>query len=309
MSPDAPSRALPAEVVVRDVGPRDGLQVEKPLPVAGRSRLVHALVAAGVCEVEVGAFVSPRAVPAMAGTGELLADLGTIPGVTRVALVPNPRGAIDAVAAGADELSATLSVSEEYSARNVRMSVEQSLEALAAVAETARVAGIPVDAVISCCFGSPYEGEIAPDEVARVVAAARDCGADRITLADTAGMATPRGIDDVLDAVGTDVGLHLHQTRGTALVCAYAGLQRGVTRFDASIGGLGGSPFARGAAGNLATEDLVSMLDDLGVRSGIDLRMLLHASEVLQELVGHRLPSAVFQAGLRGPAGDPEARR
>ncbi|WP_210495436.1 hydroxymethylglutaryl-CoA lyase [Patulibacter sp. SYSU D01012] len=302
MPSPAPSRSLPAAAHVRDVGPRDGLQVEKPLPVAARVRLIRALVAAGVREIEVGAFVSPRAVPAMAGAAELLDELGPIDGVVRTALVPNLRGAVDAVAAGADALSATLSASEEYGRRNVRMGVDAALRELEAIAETARAAGLPVDAVVSCAFGSPYEGEIAPDEVARVVAAARAAGADVVTLADTTGMATPRGIDDVLDAVGTDVGLHLHETRGTALLCAYAGLQRGVTRFDTSLGGLGGSPFAEGAAGNLATEDLVSVLDDLGVESGISLPGLLVGSGLLRETVGHVLPSAVAQAGPRLPA-------
>jgi hydroxymethylglutaryl-CoA lyase len=302
MTPPAPSRSLPPEVVVRDVGPRDGLQVEKPLSVEHRARLVYALVAAGLRHVEVGAFVSPRAVPAMAGTADLFEALGRIDGVTRVALVPNDRGAVDAVQAGADELSATLSASEGYSRSNVRMSIAESLVALEAIGETARAADTPLDAVISCCFGSPYEGEIAPEEVARLVVAARERGADRVTLADTTGMATPRRIDDVLDVVGTDVGLHLHETRGTALLCAYAGLQRGVTRFDTSLGGLGGSPFAEGAAGNLATEDLVSVLDDLGVESGIDLGMLLHASALLRDLVRHQLPSALSTAGPRLPA-------
>lgn len=310
MTPPAPSRSLPAEVVVRDVGPRDGLQVEKPLSVDDRARLVYALVAAGVRHVEVGAFVSPRAVPAMAGTADVVEALGRIDGVTRVALVPNDRGAVEAVHAGVDELSATLSASEGYSRSNVRMTVAESLVALEAIGETARAADTPLDAVISCCFGSPYEGEIAPEEVARLVTAARERGADRVTLADTTGMATPRRIDDVLDVVGTDVGLHLHETRGTALLCAYAGLQRGVTRFDTSIGGLGGSPFAEGAAGNLATEDFVSVLDDLGVESGIALPMLLHASALLRDLVRHQLPSAVSTAGPRlRPASDPGSVR
>lgn len=292
-------RPLPDAVVIRDVGPRDGLQAESPVAVAQRAELVRALAAAGVREIEVAAFVSPRAVPAMAGAAELLATLGELDGVVRTALVPNARGARDAVAAGADALSATVSVSEGYSMRNVRMSVAESLDALAEIGAIAATADRPLDAVLSCCFGSPYEGEIDPDEVARVVEECRRRGATAITLADTTGMATPRGIDAVLDAVGTDVGLHLHETRGTGLVCAYAGLLRGVRRFDASVGGLGGSPFADGAAGNLATEDLVNVLDDLGVATGINLVRLLEAARLLETLVDRPLPSAVSRSGPR----------
>lgn len=298
-------RPLPPAVAIRDVGPRDGLQNEAPVPPADRIRLIRALVAAGLREIEVAAFVSPRAVPAMAGAAELLAELGKIDGVVRTALVPNARGARDAIVAGADALSATVSVSEGYSARNVRMSVAQSLDALAEVGEIAADAGRPLDAVLSCCFGSPYEGEVDPHEVARVAEVCRQHGATTVTLADTTGMATPRGIDEVLDVVGVDVGLHLHETRGTGLVCAYAGLLRGVRRFDASVGGLGGSPFARGAAGNLATEDLVNVLDDLGVATGIDLGRLLEAARLLEGLVGRSLPSAVSHHGPRVSDGAP----
>ncbi|MGX6447172.1 hydroxymethylglutaryl-CoA lyase, partial [Patulibacter sp. S7RM1-6] len=243
--------------------------------------------------------VSPRAVPAMAGAAELFAAVADVPGIVRTALVPNGRGARDAVAAGADAISATVSVSEGYSARNVRMTVAEALDALADVTAIADAADRPVDAVLSCCFGSPYEGEIAPDEVARVADECRRRGARTITLADTTGMATPRGIEEVLDAVGPDVGLHLHETRGTALLCAYAGIGRGVRRLDTSAGGLGGSPFAAGAAGNLATEDLVSVLDDVGVATGIDLGRLLEASRLLERLVGRPVPSAVAHSGPR----------
>lgn len=293
---------LPPAVTLRDVGPRDGLQVEAPQPVAARAALVRALAAAGLREIEAGAFVSPRAVPAMAGAAELFHELGPLPGVQRVALVPNGRGARDAVAAGADALTMTLSASPGYSERNVRMTVAQSLDQLVeivAAAATAADGAIPVDAVISCAFGSPYEGEIAPAAVAELADECRARGATRITLADTTGMATPRGIHAVLDLTGADVGLHLHETRGTGLVNAYAGLLRGVTRFDCSLGGLGGSPFAAGAAGNVATEDLLSMLDDLGVATGVSLPALLRASGELRELVGHELPSAVARSGPR----------
>jgi len=286
---------LPAAVRVRDVGPRDGLQSEAPLPVSLRVALVRRLAAAGLREIEVGAFVSPKAVPAMAGAAELLAQLDDLAGVERVALVPNLRGARDALAAGADALTCTISASPAYNRRNVGMEVEESL---AQIERIAALAG-GLDVVISCAFGSPYEGEIAVAEVARIAAAATARGATRITLADTTGMGTPRGVAELLDALGSDVGMHLHETRNTALVCAYEALRRGVTRFDSALGGLGGSPFAAGAAGNLATEDLVHLLDDLGVASGVSLPHLLTASRELEAAVGRPLPSAVARSGPR----------
>jgi len=289
--------ALPSAVVIRDVGPRDGLQPEAPVAVEDRVRLIEALVAAGVRRIEAVAFVSPKAVPAMAGAAEVLAAVPRAAGLRYSALVPNVRGAELALACDVDELTVTASLSETYSQRNVHMSVDESAEAIAGIC---KVAGdVPVDAVLSCSFGSPYEGEIAPAEVAELAARLRDSGCAAVTCADTTGMATPRRVAEVIDAVGTDVGLHLHETRGTALVCAYAGLQLGVTRFDTSVGGLGGSPFAAGAAGNLATEELVALLDDLGVTSGIDVEGLIDAAHLAGELVGRPVPSRVAVAGPR----------
>jgi hydroxymethylglutaryl-CoA lyase len=185
------------------------------------------------------------------------------------------------------------------------MSVDGSV---AVIEQICAVAGdIPVDAVLSCSFGSPYEGDVAPSEVAALAQRLRDAGCAAITCADTTGMATPRGICEVVVALGTDIGLHLHETRGTALVCAYAALQLGVTRFDTSVGGLGGSPFAAGAAGNLATEGLVAMLDDLGVHTGIDVEGLLAGAALASVLVGRPLPSPVAMAGPRTRlAADPD---
>jgi hydroxymethylglutaryl-CoA lyase len=289
--------ALPTAVVIRDVGPRDGLQPEAPVPVADRVRLIGALVAAGVRRIEAAAFVSPAAVPAMAGAAEVLAAVLRRADVRYSALVPNLRGAERALACEVDELTVTISLSETYNQRNVHMSTTESA---AVIAEICRLAdGVPVDAVLSCSFGSPYEGDIAPAEVKALAARLREAGCAAITCADTTGMATPRRIDEVIAAVGTEVGLHLHETRGTALVCAYAALQLGVTRFDTSVGGLGGSPFAAGASGNLATEELVAVLDDLGVHSGIDLDGVLVAAAVAGELVGRPVPSRVAHAGPR----------
>jgi hydroxymethylglutaryl-CoA lyase len=258
---------------------------------------VEALVGAGVTRIEAAAFVSPKAVPAMAGAAEVLGAVPRSAGVRYSALVPNVRGAELALECDVDELTVTASMSETYSQRNVRMSIDESAEAVAGICAAA--GDVPVDAVLSCSFGSPYEGEVSPAEVAALAERLRNSGCAAITCADTTGMATPRRIADVIDAVGTDIGLHLHETRGTALVCAYAALQLGVTRFDTSVGGLGGSPFAAGAAGNLATEELVALLDDLGVATGIGVEGLIAAAHLAGELVGRDVPSRVAAAGPR----------
>jgi len=281
-------------ITIREVGPRDGLQPEAPLPVEARLSLIRALVDAGLREIEVAAFVSPRAVPAMAGAADVVAALPAVPGVTWWALVPNVKGAQLATAAGIDHLTMTVSASETYSQRNVGMSTEESMAAALEIAGMAPA----VDVAISAAFGSPYEGEIAPALVASLSGRCRDAGA-AVTLADTTGMATPRRITDVLDVTGTDVGLHLHDTRATALVNAYAAMEAGVRRFDTAVGGLGGSPFAAGAGGNLATEDLVHLCDDLGIGTGVDLERLLGASALVAGLVGRPVPSRLAAAGPR----------
>lgn len=285
------------EVVVREVGPRDGLQAEAPVPVAERVRLIESLVDAGVRCVEAVSFVSPKAVPSMAGADEVMASLRRVPGVTYLALVPNLRGAELAMAAGVDGLTVTVSASAAYNEKNVRMSIDESVAAVAAICSA--VGDLPVDAVVSCAFGSPYEGDIPPADVGALARRLADAGSTSLTFADTTGMATPRRIHDLLAVVGTDVGLHLHETRGTALVNAYAAWEAGVRRFDTSVGGLGGSPFAAGAAGNLATEDLVHLFDDLGVETGIDVERLIEVSGWVAELLGHPVPSRIAAVGPR----------
>jgi hydroxymethylglutaryl-CoA lyase len=288
---------LPSRVDVREVGPRDGLQAEAPVDVATRVALIEALLEAGVTHIEVAAFVSPKAVPAMAGAADVLAALSRRPGVVYAALVPNLRGAELALEAGVDELTVTVSASETYSARNVRMSVAESVMAAADICALA--GAVPVDVIVSCAFGSPYEGDIAPAEVAALGRRLTERGAARVTYADTTGMATPARIDALVDVTGDDVGLHLHDTRGTALVNSYAALLRGVRRFDSAVGGLGGSPFAAGAGGNLGTEDFVHLLDDLGIETGIDLERLLDVSREVAAIVDHQVPSRVASAGPR----------
>jgi hydroxymethylglutaryl-CoA lyase len=283
---------LITSVSLREVGPRDGLQPEAPLVINDRLRLIEALVAAGCRSIEATAFVSPRAVPAMSGAAVVASGVRGIEGVEWWALVPNVRGAVMAVDAGLSRLTVTVSASEEYSRRNVGMSTDESVAQVPAIVDVAPV----VDVVISCAFGSPYEGLIPVGLVADLVARCRLVGAS-VTLADTTGVATPTSVAAVLEAVGLEgVGLHLHDSRGTALVNAYAALLLGVSRFDTAVGGLGGSPFAKGAGGNLATEDFVYLCDSLGVATGVSLDGVLEASALVATLVGRPVPSRLAAA-------------
>jgi hydroxymethylglutaryl-CoA lyase len=302
---------VPSSVVIRDCGARDGLQPLAPVDPAGRIALVEALFAAGVGDVEVGAFVSPRAVPAMAGTDEVVAGVAAVAGRRRWVLVPNVRGAHMAIDAGIGHLTVTVSASPTYSEKNVGMTVDESIAEMARIRAAAPDA--VVDAVVSCSFGSPFDDHVTVASVAAVCAAVHATGVDQMTLADTTGMATPRRVAEVLAAVSEvtgwpdvggpgaggpgGLGLHLHDTRGTALVNAWAAMALGVRRFDTSLGGLGGSPFAPNAGGNLATEDLVLVLNDMGVTTGIDLDGLLAAGAVLAGLIAAPLPSRVANAG------------
>ena len=284
-------------VRIREVGPRDGLQAEAPIAVDDRVRLIEALTATGLTEIEAVSFVSPKAVPSMADAASVLAGVVRDPSVRYVALVPNVRGAELAVDAGVDAITVTVSASAAYNEKNVKMTIEESIESVRGIRGVA--GDLEIDAVISCAFGSPYEGDIRPEKVGLLGERLLDAGATTLTMADTTGMATPRRVHDLLEDVGPAVGLHLHETRGTALVNAYAAMEAGVSRFDTSVGGLGGSPFAAGAAGNLATEDLVHLCDDLGIRTGVDLAALLDVSALVAELVGHPVPSRIAAAGPR----------
>jgi hydroxymethylglutaryl-CoA lyase len=293
MSPDG-------SVTIREVGPRDGLQAERPVSVESRVRLVEALVETGLRDIEAVSFVSERAVPSMAGAAEVMRQLVHLDSVQFFALVPNVRGAEMALEAGVDALTVTVSASPAYSERNVRMSIDESVEQVGLIVKLRP--GLEIDAVVSCAFGSPYEGDIDTEEVLRLGDRLLDAGVTSITYADTTGMATPTAIDEFLHQVGVRIGLHLHDVRGTALVNAFRAWQLGVRRFDTSIGGLGGSPFAEGSAGNLATEELVYVLDEAGAETGCDLRALMRAGRVAAELTQHDLPSRLAIAGLRdGP--------
>ncbi len=288
---------LPEYVRLREVGPRDGLQSEHPLTVWQKVELIEAILDAGVIHIEIAAFVDPRVVPSMASGAEVVAAIGRRPGVTRAALVPNLRGAAMAIDAGIDELTITISASPAYNERNVRMSIDKSVAQIESICSLVDVP--PVDAVVSCAFGSPDEGDISPTYVRDLCDRLVASGASALTLADTTGMATPRRIAEVLELVGSDVGLHVHETRGTGLVNVYAALQAGVRRFDSSVGGLGGSPFARGAAGNVATEEIVALFDDLGIETGIDIERMIQAALLVESFIDHPVPSRVAHVGPR----------
>ena len=305
MAPAIPVRT----VTVREVGPRDGLQSEAPLPVEARARLVTMLSRSGVSKIEAVSFVSPRAVPAMAGAAEVWARVERSPEVRYSALVPNRRGAASALEAGGfASLQAFLAASDGYNSRNVGKSVSESIEDVTGVLAEASRAGVPVECSISAAFGDPYEGDVPPDRVADVAERLADAGIAGISLGDTTGMATPTRIWAVVDSVRTrlprvPLNLHLHDTRGTAMANALAALEIGVDEFDTSVGGLGGSPFAPGANGNLPTEDLVHMLQDMGIETGVSLDRVLEATVEVQAMVGHPLPSQVSKAGPRWTVG------
>ena len=295
----------PARVEIREVGPRDGLQNEAPVPIADRVRLIDALSGTGLRRIEAAAFVSAAAIPPMAGSGEVMAAIVRVPGVVYSALVPNAKGAELAVAAKADEVELVVSASETHNQKNVKRSVAESLIGARDVVVIAHEGGIEAEAIVSTAFGCPYEGDVAPERVAQLAGHLVDAGADRLSFGDTTGMATPRRVNDLLDAleragIGAErVGLHFHNTRGTALANVLTALERGVVRFDASIGGLGGCPYAPGASGNAVTEDLVHMCEDMGIDTGIDLEALLACAQLASEIVGRELPSALLHAGPR----------
>jgi hydroxymethylglutaryl-CoA lyase len=300
---------LPSHVTIREVGPRDGLQAEKPLPVEARARLIEALSATGVPKIEAVSFVSAKSVPAMADAAAVWRMVKKIDGVSYSALVPNRRGAEEAVQVGGfSSLQAFIAASDGYNQKNVGKTVEESIEDLKAVMSVGRSADVPVEATISAAFGDPFEGDVPPKRVVELAERLVDSGAAGISLGDTTGMATPTRVWEVLALMeerlaDVPLNLHFHDTRGTAMANVLAALQAGVTEFDASVGGLGGSPFAPGAGGNVATEDAVHMLEDMGVATGIDLDALLAATRVAGELVGHPLRSQVAVAGPRTSAG------
>jgi hydroxymethylglutaryl-CoA lyase len=298
-------------VTVYEVGPRDGLQNEAALvPTAGKLELIGALAAAGLSRIEATSFVSPTWIPQLADAAEVTAALPSRPGLSYVVLVPNARGLArlrDALArapAGPPVAAAVfLSASETHNRKNVNKSVEETFAAFAEVVGPARDAGLAVRGYVSTVFGCPYEGAVDPGRAAAVALRLLELGCDQVSLGDTIGVGTPAQVRAVLrrllPAVPAErLALHLHDTRGTALANALAGLEEGITTFDASIGGLGGCPYAPGASGNLATEDLVYLLHGMGYDTGIDYEKLVEAGALAQRLTGRQLPGKALRAAL-----------
>ena len=285
-------------VSIREVAPRDGLQNEDPVPTDAKVRLIDALSRTGVRRIEAVSFVHPKAIPQMADADEVWARAWHNPDVRYSALIPNSRGAHRAIAAGFREIEVVVSASDTHNRRNLNRTTAESLDDIAALIPLVHDAGATLEVIVATSFGCPFEGDIDPDRVAGIVARVRADGADRIAFGDTTGMATPRRVRDLLAAVRPDL-LHFHNTRGTGLANILTALDLGVTEFDASAGGLGGCPYAPGASGNVATEEVVHMLHDMGVDTGIDLDELIAAAELAEQVVGRQLPSGVLRAGPR----------
>lgn len=290
------------QVTIVEVGPRDGLQNESVrLSTADKVTFVDALTNAGLPVIEVAAFVHPTRVPQMADASEVCLGLTRRPGTRYVALVPNLQGLERAVEAGLTEVAIFAAASESFSRANIKASIDQSLDTYASVCRRAQSYGVRVRGYLSTAFGCPFEGEVAPQTVMTLAERLLDLGVFEVAVSDTIGVAHPGQVSAVLDVLETRIplarlALHFHDTRGTALANVLVGLEHGVTTFDASAGGLGGCPFAPGASGNLATEDLVYMLNGLGIRTNVDLDQLVAASSFIGERIDHPLPSRFLTA-------------
>ncbi len=278
------------DILISEVGPRDGLQsIDRVMPLEAKQRWIAAEAAAGVKEIEVGSFVPPKLLPQMADTAELVSFAKGIAGLNVVALVPNAKGAMNAAKAGVDGMSIPFSMSETHSVKNVRKDHPAMLEEIAAAASIAKEHGVHLAVGLSTAFGCTMEGAVSEDQVVRLAEQAAKAGAQEFSLSDTTGYADPAQVRRLTRKVKTAVGddmlttLHLHNTRGLGLANVVAGLEEGITTFDASLGGLGGCPFAPGASGNLVTEDLVLMLNSMGLKTGIDLEALLKVRSIVEE--------------------------
>ncbi|WCM92669.1 hydroxymethylglutaryl-CoA lyase [Acidovorax sp. NCPPB 2350] len=301
--------SLPARVQLVDVGPRDGLQNEKsPVPAEVKIGLVHRLQAAGLVEIEVTSYVSPKWVPQMADNHEVMAGIDRRPGVRYSVLTPNLQGYEAAVRDRPDEIVVFGSASEAFSQRNINCSIAESIERFAPVVEAARAAGIHVRGAMSCTVGCPYEGEVAPERVGYLAGLMKGIGVQHIGVADTIGVGTPRKVQRAIEATLAhyavdDVSGHFHDTYGQALANTLASLELGIWRFDTSVAGLGGCPYAKGATGNVATEDVVYMLHGMGIETGIDLDRLIDAGTYISDFLGRKPNSRAATALLNRRAG------
>jgi hydroxymethylglutaryl-CoA lyase len=300
-------------VKVVEVGPRDGLQNEKvTIPTEAKVDYITALGDAGLRVIEAGAFVSPKWVPQMADSAEVYRNIPKDPGVEYPVLVPNARGLERAIEAGVTSIAIFTAASDTFNQRNINMTIDESIANYVPVAARAREEGIRVRGYVSTAFGCPYEGEVAPEKVLEVVARLLDLGCYEVSVGDTIGVGTPMQVQGVIGVLlqvvpATRLAMHFHDTRGTALANALAAMEMGIGTFDASSGGLGGCPYAPGASGNLATEDLIYMLDGMGLETGVNLKKLVAASSIIAPYLDHPLPGRYLQACTRGqvPASSP----
>ena len=300
---------LPTHVTLVDVGPRDGLQNEKqPVSTEHKATLVHMLQAAGLKEIEVTSFVSPKWVPQMADAVDVMAAIERQPGVRYSVLTPNMKGLEAALQTGPDEIVVFAAATEAFSQKNINCSIAESIERFAPVVAAAHEAGIKVRGALSCSVGCPYQGEVSPDEVERVVQLMKAIGVDHMGIADTIGVGTPRKVQAVMERALkhyplVEVSGHFHDTYGQALTNIYACLEMGIHHFDASVSGLGGCPYAKGATGNVATEDVLFMLNGLGIDTGIDIDRLVDASAYISQALGRPPVARVARALLAKRAG------
>lgn len=295
---------LPARISMREVGPRDGLQNESPVPTSAKVRLVDALSQTGVRRIEAVSFVNPRAIPQMADADDVWSAISRAPGVVYSALVPNLRGGVRALDAGCLDIETVVSASETHNRANVNRSTSESLDEIAQLIALAHDRGATCHVTVATAWGCPYEGDVPVQRVVDIARRAIVDGADGLSLGDTTGMATPTRVEALVGALrmahaDAPLNLHFHNTRGTALANVLVALQLGVADFDASVGGLGGCPYAPGASGNVASEELVHMVEDMGVDTGIDLEALIEVAREAERIVGRELPSQVLRAGPR----------
>ena len=291
---------LPADVRLMEVGPRDGLQNE-PVVVetATKVAFIEGLVAAGARRIEITAFVNPRWIPPLADHAEVARAVRKVPGATYAALAPNTKGYESAKAAGIDEVALFLAATDAHNKKNINATTEEAVQRYVEVAARAREDRVPFRAYVSCAMGCPYEGAVAPAKVVRVAEKMLELGAYEISIGDTIGVGTPKQTAELVRALRGSVpvdklALHLHDTRGTALANIVAGLEEGVRSFDSAAGGLGGCPYAPGASGNVATEDLVYLLEGMGIRTGIDLDAFAATTLKLERVLGRTLPSKLL---------------
>ena len=296
--------SLPARVTMREVGTRDGIQsLGAFVPTEHKIEMANRLARTGLTRIEVTSFVSPKAVPQMADAEQVMAGIERVPGVSWEPLVPNVRGTERALLTKPDRVMVVLAASDTFNMKNIRMSIEDSLKNVAGIVELARAANTPVTAGIATSFGCPFEGEVPEDRLLSIVGRLLELGSDEVMIADTTGMANPLQVERTIGKVRerwpeTPFALHFHNTRGMGLANVVAGLHAGVSIYDASIGGIGGCPFAPKATGNVSTEDVVHMLHEMGIETGIDLPALMECARTLEEMLGHEVPGQTIKAGM-----------